>query len=65
MLYLVKNRLVKSSNKNRNKNGVFPLDKESEHMPEKEYFVGQIDMEYESDEDAYNHYMDMQQKHHA
>ena len=61
MLYLVKNQLTKSLNRNRNKNnGFFPVE-ESELMPEKVCFVGQIDMEYESDEEAYKRYM-MSQK---
>lgn len=34
-------------------------------MPEKVCFMGQIDMEYESDEDAYKNYISMQQKQHA
>ena len=65
MLYLLKNQLIKFSNRNRNKCNFFCPDKESEHMPEKVCFMGQIDMEYESDEDAYKNYISMQQKQHA
>ena len=65
MLYLLKNQLNNFSNRNRNRYNVFFTEKESEHMPEKGCFMGQIDVEYESDEDAYKNYMDMQKKHHA
>lgn len=63
MFYLVKNRLPKASSRNRTKNNTFFKVEESEFMPEKECFVGQIDIEYESDEDAYNRYVQKQQQH--
>lgn len=46
MYYLVKNKLPKRSIRHRNKNVRFPF-KESEYLPEEDYFIGKIDLKHD------------------